>query len=101
MLRHRKSDWYNNTIDVFSLGVTMIDYLLPAFHDKVSFDLNVLHILDAMLDYNKCIFSDRSGILCNNQEVWIEGFLDLEEIQRFFNSKNQKSCSSKPEYIDF
>lgn len=64
----KKSDWYNNSIDVFSLAVTFIEYLIPAFKMGIEFNLSLFYILESMLQYNKCSFYDTTGIHCMNRE---------------------------------
>lgn len=60
----KKSDWYNSSIDVFSTGVTLTEYLQNLFETDINFDFNVFYILEAMLEYNPCEEDTNNYVHC-------------------------------------
>ncbi len=54
LVGEKKSDWYNKSIDVFSIAVTIIEFLLTYIESIDRIDLGLIYILEAALTDNKC-----------------------------------------------
>ena len=55
-LGDKKSDWYNSSIDVYSLASTVLKKIVLLLVDRSDVDLGLLYILESMLDFNHCFF---------------------------------------------
>ena len=53
----KKSDWYNHSIDVFSMGVTFIEFLYVYWANEIFNSHGLVYILEAALTNNKCYHS--------------------------------------------
>lgn len=51
---NKKSDWYNDGIDVFALGTSLVEMFIYYLETNEDVDLNLLNIFEAMLSYNTC-----------------------------------------------
>lgn len=90
LLREKKSDWYNDTIDVFSTGASIIEILMEHFKTYQDIDFGMLYIIEAMLSYNHCTYSDDEGAFCDNKDhFYNDNFETLEEIQAFIENSEK------------
>ncbi len=53
----KKSDWYNSSIDVFSLGVSFVEFLKIYWESNIFTDLGLTYILEASISDNTCYHS--------------------------------------------
>lgn len=90
----KKSDWYNPTIDVFSLSASFLKKLVKLLEKKESIDLGFLYIVEAMLDYNRCYHVEEGGVFCDNREIfWEKSSETVEEIKDYLEVKNKNTCT--------
>ncbi len=92
LLGDKKSDWYNNTIDVFSLAVTFIEFIFEyIIKGNKDVDLNTFYILELMLNDNHC---DHIGDLtfCTNSDRYYEQIGSLVELRQIFKNKKLNKC---------
>lgn len=97
----KKSDWYNNSIDVFNTNVTYMEYLYNFILDK-QIDFSLAQILNGGLYDNWCKyykdFELEEGeynfkfVFCDNSDHYYEKFNNLESLVFFFRNKSKNYC---------
>ena len=103
-------DWYNNTIDVYSLGVSFLEFLrLDIKNFKV--DISLLMIIESMLMDNWCYYFKKFEInnsenlkmvFCDNSDFyWEYQFSSLEELFFYFFDLKKNYCEENLNLDDF
>ena len=88
-----KNFWYNETIDVHAIGISILDMIEHHVFNYAPIDYGLLTIIESMISDNKCVNLKKNGVFCRNKELyWDENFVDLEEIKDFVDNKNKKTC---------
>lgn len=86
-------NWYNETVDVYAIGISILDFINNYILNFDEIDYSLLIIIESMLADNHCTNLNSNGVFCKNKELyWDENFVDLEEIHEFVNNKNKKTC---------
>ena len=95
-------DWYNNTIDVYSLGVSFLEFLRLDIKN-LKIDMSLIMIIEAMLMDNYCFyfkefqfekFYNLKMVFCDNSDFyWEYQFTNLEEMNYFFFDLKKNYCT--------
>jgi len=83
LLGNKKSDWYNPSIDVFSIAVSFVEFLYHYWENDINTDIGLIYILEAALYDNRCYHSQ--GVTqCMNSDYYYQKFHNLYDIVRYF-----------------
>lgn len=94
LIGDKKSDWYNQTVDVFNLGVSFIEFIIYYFNKK-SIDFGFMSFIEGMLNDNWCKnFGEDKFTFCDNDALYYEDFQSLKDLAGFFYDKKHNFCEN-------
>ena len=101
LVGNKKSDWYNNTIDVFNSSVSYMEYIFNFLWDK-QVDFSLGQILNGSLYDNWCVyykeyqlddFYNFKFVFCDNSDHYWQKFKTLPNLIGFFKNKKKTYCT--------
>ena len=91
----KKSDWYNQTVDVYNLGVSFIEFIIYYLNKKV-IDFSFISFIEGMLRENWCKKYEEGDnfVFCDNDAIYYEKFNSLQNLADFFYKRKQIHCKN-------